>query len=174
MRPLPQENTALLIIDVQTGLFEHRTPVYAADNLLEKICGLAERAAQAGMPVFYIQHANKNSLAEGSPAFRLHPALQPRPEDGSIVKRHGSALEDTPLEAELHRRGVTTLVVTGLVTHGCVKATVQDALQRGFRVILVSDAHSSYSADAVSRIDEWNARLSQAGAELWPAEELLR
>jgi len=168
----PIENAALLIIDMQAGLFDH--PIYRSQALLAAVCALAERANRSGAAVFYVQHANAKALAAGSPAFALHPGLRPQPGDGSIVKHHGSALEDTPLEAELRARGVTTLVITGLVTLGCVRAPTLDALKRGFRVALASDGHSSYAADAAAKIEEWNAKLSEAGAELWPADELFR
>jgi len=170
MNNKPLEDAALLIIDMQVGLFDHK--IYQGQALLDTVCGLAERATRQGAPVIYVQHANKNMLVEGSPAFALHPGLHPLPGDGSIVKHHGSALEDTPLEAELRAKGIQTLVITGLVTHGCVRATALDALKRGFRVALVSNGHSSYAADAAAKIKEWNAKIGQAGAELWPAGEV--
>jgi nicotinamidase-related amidase len=160
---------ALLIIDVQVGLFNHPTPVFQAEQLLEAICRLAEKAARAGAPVFYVQHANKTQLLEGSTAWQLHPSLNPGPADIHITKHHGSALKDTPLKAELLKRGIDTLVISGLVTHGCVKATCQDAIQQGYHVVLVSDAHSSYNADAEKLIAEWNQKLAQEGAELHSA-----
>lgn len=172
MKSQPLENAALLIIDVQRGLFSHGTPVYQGERLLENVCRLSERAAQAGAPVFYVQHTNKTQLIEGSEAWDLHPALHPLPADLHIKKQHGSALKDTPLLTELKQRNVHTLVITGLVTHGCVKATCQDALKHGYRVALVSDGHSSYNSDAGQLIETWNAKLAQEGAELWQAEEI--
>jgi len=166
MNNKPLEDAALLIIDMQVGLFDHK--IYQGQALLDTVCGLAERATRQGAPVIYVQHANKNMLVEGSPAFGRHPL----PGEGSSVKPHGSALEDPPLEAELRAKGIQTLVITGLVTHGCVRATALDALKRGFRVALVSNGHSSYAADAAAKIKEWNAKIGQAGAELWPAGEV--
>jgi nicotinamidase-related amidase len=164
--------SALLVIDVQVGLFRHATPVFAADLLLGRICNLTERASLAGAPVVYIQHANKNQLSEGSLEWQLHPSLNPAPEDIRITKRHGSALKETPLKAELEKRGIDTLVISGLVTHGCVRATCEDALRQGYRVVLVSDAHSSYNADAPKLIAEWNQKLARDGAELRSTAEI--
>ena len=64
------------------------------------------------------------------------------------------------------------VVVCGLVTQGCVKATTLGALELGYRVVLAGDAHSSYSKDAQKLIAQWNATLAQAGAEVHLAAEI--
>ncbi len=165
-------SAALLVIDVQKELFEKSTPVYQADDLLERINALVQRAHAQGAAVFYIQHATKSYLVEGSEGWQLHPALSPLPGDGRIVKRHGSAFQETPLTEELAARGVRKVVLTGLVTHGCVKATCLGALDLGYQVVLVRDGHSSYSKNAAKLIEQWNAKLAEAGAELRAAEEV--
>jgi nicotinamidase-related amidase len=166
-------NTALVIIDVQKGLFEKTTPVYNADSLIDNLCTLIDRAHKANVPVFFLQHANeKIKMGEGSDAWRLHPRLQPVGTDRVIQKHHSSAFEETILEEELKNQEIRRLVVTGLVTHGCVQATCLDAHQRGYQVILVKDGHSSYSKQAKDLIDEWNQKLSQGIVELKEAREI--
>jgi nicotinamidase-related amidase len=91
---------------------------------------LIRNARQADAPVFFVQHANRGTLTAGSQAWQLHPAIQPLAGETVIHKRHGDAFEETDLQAALVARGVRTLVVTGLVTHGCVKATCVGALER--------------------------------------------
>jgi nicotinamidase-related amidase len=61
---------------------------------------------------------------------------------------------------------VCELVVTGLVTHGCVKATSFGAIDAGYQVVLVSDGHSNYSKDASELIEKWNRAISEKGAKL--------
>jgi nicotinamidase-related amidase len=163
---------ALLVIDVQRALFEKSTPIYKADDLLAHITLLADRAHQAGVPVVYVRHTNASFLAEGCDGWQLHPSLHPDPADLILQKRHGSALQDTPLHPDLQSRGVNTLVVTGLVTHGCVKATCQDANAHGYRVILVEDGHSSYHKDAARLVETWNRQLSEEGIELCAAQTM--
>ncbi|HOG46426.1 MAG TPA: cysteine hydrolase family protein [Anaerolineae bacterium] len=163
---------ALLVIDMQRALFAKATPIYRAEQLLANIGALVARARAGGAPVFYVQHADKRDLAEGSDGWQLHPALQPLPGDGRIVKRHGSAFEVTTLAEELQVRGVTRVVVAGLVTHGCVKAACQGALSLGYGVTLVADGHSSYSQKAAELIEEWNGKLAAAGAEVRPSAEI--
>lgn len=64
-------------------------------------------------------------------------------------------------------------MITGLVSQGCVRATTLGALERGYRVILVSDAHSTYSKGAAEIIAKWNSDLRARGAVLQPAQALV-
>ena len=166
------DGTALLVIDVQQGLFKRPTPVYEAERLLENINLLADRAHQAGIPVFYVQHANKAALPEGSDDWQLHPQIRPLSTDVVIHKRQGSAFKKTPLKKELESRHVTRVVIAGLVTHGCVRATCLDAKRLGYDVILVKDAHSNFHERAGEIIDEWNQKLSEGTVELRATQEI--
>jgi nicotinamidase-related amidase len=167
-----QNNTALLVIDVQQGLFRKSTPIYKADELLENINLLVDRAHGAGAPVFYIQHSDNRTLVKGSQDWQLHRGLQPQRMDSIIHKQHGNAFEDTNLDTLLKSKNITHLVIAGLVTHGCVKATCLGARQLGYNVILVTDGHSSYSKDAGRLIEEWNQKLGAQNCELKAASEI--
>jgi nicotinamidase-related amidase len=166
------ENVALLVIDVQKGLFHRAHPIYKAKELLENINNLVNRSHENGVPVYYIQHANESSLVEGSEAWELHPEIQPEDADLIIHKRYGSAFHNTPLGEDLSENGVGTVVITGLVTHGCVRATCLDALRLGYRVELVEDGHSNFNKNAVKYIKKWNKVLGRNGAELRKTEEV--
>ena len=61
---------------------------------------------------------------------------------------------------------------TGLVTHGCVKSTCLGAIEAGYQVTLVSDAHSSYSNKAAELIDKWHVHLSKEGVALLSTAEV--
>jgi nicotinamidase-related amidase len=163
---------ALLVIDVQRGLFRKSTRLYRADELLETINELVERAHLAGAPVVYVQHSSDKVLPWGSDDWGLHPALHPTDADLIVHKRHGNAFEETELDAALRSEGVGTVVVAGLVTHGCVKSTCIGAHEQGYSVILVADGHSSYSKDAARLIEEWNRTLSAEVVDVVPAHEI--
>ncbi len=175
MNPMPiagSPKTALLVIDVQDGLFHKSTPIYKANELLKNIHSLIERAHQGGALVIFIQHNSEKVLPWGSSEWQLHPDIQLQPGDVLVQKQHGNAFEETSLEGELHDRDIRQLVICGLVTHGCVKATCQGAIDSGYQVILVQDAHSSYSKDAARLIEEWNQKLGTAGAVVAATEEI--
>ena len=167
-----QDNTALLVIDVQMGLFEKSTPIYKAEQVLENINILMKNARQAGVPVIFIQHSNDKFLVKGSGAWQLHPEIRPLDNEVIVHKLHGNAFEGTSLRDELQKRQVSELVVTGLVTHGCVRATSLGAIKEGYRVVLVSDGHSNYSKDAAKLIEKWNQELSEKGAELVKTQDI--
>jgi nicotinamidase-related amidase len=154
-------NTALLVIDVQQGLFEEPTPVYRADDVLRNINTLVDRAHAARVPVFWVQHSTKTDLIEESHDWQLHPALRPLMTDHFIRKHHGNAFEDTPLKDELDALKIGKVVVTGLVTDGCVQATCKGAHALGYDVTLVQDAHSTESPDGEHVIEHWNEKLSK-------------
>ncbi len=166
-------DVALLVIDVQKGLFDKSTPIYDASKLLENINALVDCAHRAGVPVFYVQHANDSWLAPGSDGWQLHAGLRLLDVDCAIQKRHGSAFQGTGLGKELEARAIRRVVVTGLVTHGCVKATCLDAKRLGYGVILVKDGHSNFNKQAADVIAEWNQKLSERGAELKSTQELV-
>jgi nicotinamidase-related amidase len=160
------KTTALLVIDVQQGLFRKSTPIYEAEQLLKNINLLVDLAHGESVPVFYIQHSDERTLVKGSQDWQLHPELHPQRMDGIVHKQHGNAFEDTNLDELLKSKNIAHLVVTGLVTHGCVKATCLGACQLGYRVSLVQDGHSSYSKDAARLIEEWNQKLNAQGCGL--------
>ena len=141
------------------------TGTFKADELLENINLLVDRAHGAGVPVFYIQHSDNRALVKESRDWQLHPELQPQRKDTIVHKQHGNAFEDTNLDSLLMKE-ISCLIVAGLVTHGCVKATCLGARQLGYTVILVKDGHSSYSKDADRLIEEWNQKLGAQGCEL--------
>lgn len=72
---MEKSNTALLVIDVQQGLFERSTPVYQAKTMLDNINFLVDSAHQMGVPVIYIQHSNEKTLKLGTPEWKFHPEI---------------------------------------------------------------------------------------------------
>lgn len=165
---LDPETTALLVIDVQNGLFSKPTPVYQEQALLENINALKELFIRKGAAVIFIQHANQNLLARDSKNWQFHPQLHVDHNDCIIHKTQGNAFEGTGLKDELDARGINTLVVTGLVTNGCVRATTIGGHDLGYRVILVEDGHSTYIKTAAKLVQEWNHTLGQEIAEVLP------
>ena len=164
--------TALLVIDVQKGLFEKSTPIYMAEQVLENIHILINKARKEGAPVIFIQHSSPKTLEKGSDAWQFHPEIQPLAEEVIIHKLHGNAFEGTNLREELEKRNVGILAMTGLVTHGCVKATCLGAMDEGYKVVLVSNGHSSYSKDADQLIEKWNRAIGEKGAEIIEAQKV--
>ena len=102
--PIRGQAAALLVIDVQQGLFRKSTPIFRAEPLLDTITALVERAHAATLLVVYIQHASDKVLPFGSADWQLHPRLHPGEGDLIVHKQHGNAFEDTSLHRELAAR----------------------------------------------------------------------
>jgi nicotinamidase-related amidase len=169
---LDPNRTALLVIDVQNGLFSRATPIYKEEQLLENINTLWGKFVESGGAVFFIQHSNDKTLVRGSENWRFHPQLMIGKKDRVIHKTHGNAFEETSLQAELDALGIENLVITGLVTNGCVRATSIGGHDLGYRVVLVEDGHSTYIKTAASLIKEWNETLCKEIAEVYPTAEI--
>jgi nicotinamidase-related amidase len=83
-------------------------------------------------------------LVEGEPGNDFVPALRPLPGEWVLSKPGKGAFYATPLKEELHRRGITHLLVTGVTTEVCVQTTMREANDRGFECLMVEDATESY------------------------------
>jgi nicotinamidase-related amidase len=166
-------HSALLVIDVQQGLFRKSTPIYKADELVDNINCLIERAHKAGVPVFYIQHSDKKGLVMNSDDWQLHPSIHPQMADCIVHKRHGNAFEDTNLDESLKSKHVSSVVVTGLVTHGCVKASCLGAKASGYQVTLVADGHSSFSKEAAEHIEDVHQKLGADDIAIIPTSDVV-
>ncbi|MCX6069559.1 MAG: cysteine hydrolase [Chloroflexi bacterium] len=163
---------ALIVIDMQKALFEKKQKIYKEQELLENTNLLIKKAVAAGARVFVVQHCSDTVLKENTEGWKIHPLLKLPKKHVRILKRHGSCFEDTDLEQPLARNGEKDLVLCGLVTHGCVRASCLDGLARGYRITLVADRHSSYSKDAKALIEKWNSEISSAGAKLQNARQI--
>jgi nicotinamidase-related amidase len=132
-------NTALLVVDVQTGVV---AGAHDRDAVLANIGNLVERARQAQVPVVWVQHHDEG-LARGSEDWRIAPELTPSDEEPLVEKRYGDSFEDTTLEEVLSGLGVGRLVVVGAQTDACIRSTLHGAFVRGYDTTLVSDAHTT-------------------------------
>jgi nicotinamidase-related amidase len=70
----------------------------------------------------------------------IHEAVKPQGGETVIEKNFPNSFRNTPLQAELDKRGIKNLVVAGMMTHMCVDATVRHAADLGYKVTLIGDA----------------------------------
>jgi nicotinamidase-related amidase len=164
--------TALLVIDVQRALFTRPNPIYKAKQLIETINLMVDRSHLFGVKVIYVQHANQSFLKEGTEGWQFHPGISPEEVDLLIQKKQGNAFTDTLLQSELEVRGIQNLLITGLVTQGCIGATCLGGLELGYRVCLVEDGHSNYNQEAAAVIKKWQNKLELTGVEIMTADRI--
>jgi nicotinamidase-related amidase len=163
MKPTVPEHTAVLVIDVQTGLFRTKPTPFEAEAVIARINKVTAKARKAGAPVFFIQHDGDpkgDYLVPSTEAWKLHPNLVGRAGDQVVRKSTCDAFYGTALESELRARGITTLVLAGYATDFCVDSTLQNAVSKGFHIIVVADAHTTsdnpvLKADLVRQHHNW-------------------
>lgn len=146
MEPTIPTQAAVLVIDVQVGLFCAKPPPFEAEAVVARINEVTAKARKAGAPVIFIQHDGEPSepdLVPFSEGWKLHPNLQVLPGELVIRKTTCDAFYHTTLESELRSRGITTLLLMGFATDFCVDSTLRSAASKDFRVIVVADAHTT-------------------------------
>ncbi len=148
---------ALVLIDFVQAYFDPDSPLYAGvEEVLASALRVRAAARDASIPVIYTNVVYHADGADGGVFYRKVPALRafdagsplgrwPQgvvPAEGELVisKQYPSAFFGTSLGATLTAGGVDTLIITGLTTSGCVRATCVDAVSHGFIPIVVSDA----------------------------------
>jgi len=124
---------ALLIIDVQEKIIR---PIFNKYSIIKNIKKLIN-SYQILEENIFISEQNPHKLGE------TIPELLPKAEFKKIEKMEFSLGNIQDFLKELKNKKVTNLIVCGIETHICIQQTVLDFLQKGFEVIIVSDAMSS-------------------------------
>ena len=141
---------ALLVVDVindfVTGVFGNAR----AEAMVPRLQALLPRVRAAGVPVIYCSDSHlagvdieltvhPDHALRGTWGAEIVPSVAPESGDFSLTKRRYSAFFGTELEPLLRELGIETVILTGLVTNGCVRHTAADAFFHGFKVVVVSD-----------------------------------
>ena len=155
-------SSALLVLDMQNFFLSRRSHAFtpAARVILPNVQRLVEEFKKAGRPVVFTRHslmANEDAgmmgrfwrdvVREGTNNSFIVPELEPAGDDIVVRKRRYSAFFGTDLEEILHKRQVSTVVLTGVTTHLCCESTARDAFMRDFEVYVVADGTASWTED---------------------------
>jgi nicotinamidase-related amidase len=89
-------------------------------------------------------------------------------------KKRSNILLEAGFYQILLNTGIKQLFICGLVSNGCVQAACIEGVKRGFAVMLLGDAHSTYVKDAGAVIDKWNVKLLEYGAQIISTNEAVR
>jgi len=135
----PGNQSVLVIVDAQVGVMQG---AWDAPRIIQNIGRAVARARSAGAPVIWVQHADEE-LPHGSPEWQWVPELTPAPDEPLVHKRFNSSFEQTTLEDELARLGATHIALAGVATNWCIRATAYGALDRGYDLTLIQDAHTT-------------------------------
>lgn len=151
---------ALLVVDVVRAYTEPGGPFLLPDPgpAVAATGALVDAARAGGRPVAWTVVRYSAGLADGGlfvhkvPALaafaedaeggwgEITPLLQPVPTEPVVVKQYASAFFGTSLAATLHGMAIDTVVIAGVSTSGCIRASATDALNHGFRPLVVREA----------------------------------
>ncbi|MEO8060632.1 MAG: cysteine hydrolase [Burkholderiales bacterium] len=129
----------LVIVDVQVGVVRE---AWEAARVVGNVALAVERARTLGVSVIWVQHSD-DDLPHGSPEWQWVPELVPAAGEALIHKHFNSSFEQTALEAELARLGATHITLAGAASNWCIRAIAYGALERGYDLTLVKDAHTT-------------------------------
>jgi nicotinamidase-related amidase len=129
----------LVVVDVQVGVLRD---AWDAERVIGNVARTVERARASGTPVLWVQHAD-DELAQGSAEWQWVPELMPAKGEPLIHKHFNSSFEQTALEAELAALAATHITLAGAASNWCIRATAYGALERGYDLTLVKDAHTT-------------------------------
>ena len=170
---------ALVVIDVQKAMFQIPELVpLDGEAVVDRIAALIAAARAAGTPVFFVQHDGgpEDPFHPGKPGFPFHDKLTPRATDDVTVKHHGSAFNGTDLDEKLKKVSVDTVVICGMQSEYCVDSAVRSAVERGYKVVLVADGHSTFDTRVLRAADiiaHENETLGGSYAEIVPAAQVI-
>jgi maleamate amidohydrolase len=149
---------ALIVVDVNVGFTDPDSPLVCdLDEVVTAIQRLLSEARSGGIPVVYttVSYSEPDrrtaaafiekipallTLEAGSRWVEIDARIAPLPDEPVLNKLFASAFFGTTLAAFLAAEGCDSLIVTGASTSGCIRATVVDAIQHGYRVVVPREA----------------------------------
>lgn len=96
--------------------------------------------------MIWVQHSDEDELKYGSAGWQLAPNFVPATAETVIHKKYNSSFANTDLDQKLKALGISRIILAGALTNWCVRSTAYAAVDRVYNLALVSDAHSTESA----------------------------
>jgi nicotinamidase-related amidase len=164
---------ALVIVDMQNGIFDKHIKVFNEGILINNINQLLDYFHDANWPVVFVRFTGCNILKENSQAWEIIDKLHLKNEDLIINKQGSDAFEVESFTDFLQSHCISEIVVTGVFSHGCVQSTVVGGYRRGYEMFLAKDAHSNIAIQAPRIIASVNQRLKTMGISVVSCAELM-
>ncbi len=174
---------ALLLVDFCQAYFEPSCDLYAdVQDALESALRVRVAARAHAIPVIFthvVYHASGlnggrffekaaplRHFIEGNPLGGWPDGLVPLADELVISKQYPSAFFGTSLASTLVGLGVDSVLLGGLTTSGCVRATCVDAMSHGFRTSVIAEACGDrHSAPHTANLFDMNAKYADVVSE---------
>ncbi len=172
---------ALLVVDMQVGLFKGDSPRYDADGVIQRINKIAKVMRATGGIVIFIQHEDNGGLKRGTEGWEILPMLERADTDLLTHKEACDAFYETDLADLLEQYSAQEIVITGCATDFCVDTTIRAAASRNYDVVVVEDAHTTrdkphLDAKSIIRHHNWmwkNLILPRNEVKVLPATSVI-
>lgn len=180
-----RERTALLLVDPYNDFlseggkaYPNIKPIADEVGLLDNLRRLDRAVRSAGIQVAIVPHRqwepgdyedwnhpnptqrqiiHRHSFARGEWGGEWHPDFAPKPGD-IVAKEHWgqSGFANTDLDLRLKQKGITHVIVVGLLANTCIESTARFAMELGYHVTLVRDATAAFSHEMMHAAHELN------------------
>ncbi len=171
-------NPALLVIDMQND-FRKGASAYACEmldnGLINRVKRLVELCRQKNIPVVFTQHTikpDKSNAENGEPAdvsaciqgtegWKIIAELELKRKDNIVLKHRADAFFESKLAEALKNLNADTVIVCGVWTNNCVRATAEAAYARNYKIVLVSDccgANSFVEGFTAEQVNEFTLK----------------
>ena len=171
------ENPALIVVDMINGFTDSTCPLGTdCPEVVSANVELLLAFREKGLPVFFTtvvydndQQATVfrhkvpalNVLQRGSHWVSIDAAMDRLDSEPLIEKQWASAFHNTDLNQQLKALSVDSLVITGLTTSGCVRASAVDGLQNNYQVVIAKEAVGDRNAEAhAANLFDLNAKYA--------------
>lgn len=174
---------ALLLVDFCMGYFDKGCDLYAGvEDAMASALRVRAAARAAKVPViltnvvyhpqaldggrFYEKAAPLKNFLKGSPMGAWGPGLDPFDDEIIVSKQYPSAFFGTSLASTLTAMGVDNVLLTGLTTSGCVRASCVDSMSHGFRTTVIAEACGDrHPAPHEANLFDMNAKYADVVSE---------
>lgn len=171
------DKPALIIVDIINGFTHPESPLLSAGaDVVNVNRELLEVFRNKRLPVFFTTVVYRNArqagvfrqrlpalnmLQSGSHWVEIDEKLGRLPTEDLIEKCWASAFFGTDLDERLNRQAVDSLVITGLTTSGCVRASVLDGMQHDYPVVVPREAVDDRNREAhAANLHDMNAKYA--------------
>jgi nicotinamidase-related amidase len=156
-------NTALLVMDMQTGIFKMFPEIAVVSARIQKAIA---HARAKDIPVLYVVVGFRKGMPEISPNnkgfmaskerlsganmedwMQVDPSMGKLPDEVLITKRRISAFAGSDLEVVLRAKGIQHMVLTGIATSGVVLSTLREAADKDYKLTVLSDGCADSDAE---------------------------
>lgn len=177
------DRLALIVIDMVEGYYNPDCDLYmGSDASLLSALRVREAARTAGVPViltnvvyhplaldggrFFEKSKPLRYFLQGNPMAAWPKGLEPHPDELVVSKQYPSAFFGTSLASTLTSMGIDGVLLAGVSTSGCVRATCVDAMSHGFRTSVIADACGDrHPAPHEANLFDMNAKYADVVGE---------